>query len=175
MVMEARELRAFRAQLFLEEQKRLLDYWVSRASGADLPPRSALSPADIVPLLPHVSLIEFLPRPDVIRFRLAGGALWDIYGGEITGHTLDSRDWGETAGYWRRNYEIIAKERKPAAGMLPAPAAGKDHLVQFWLRLPMAGRAGGEMILLGLDICIAASKLENGMAGNAAARAAARG
>ena len=152
-------IRAFGAQLFLEEQRRIFDYWLALKGDADMPPRAALSPAGIPDLLPHVSLIELLPDPDVIRVRLAGTGLWDIHGREITGRTLANHDWGGNRDYWKRNYDLIRQQPRPVAGMLRAPAAGKDHLVQFWLRLPMSNGEDGGVILLGLDLCVAASKL----------------
>ncbi len=152
---------AFRAQLFLKEQQQLFDYWQSHRRGADFPSRECLTPSGLASLLPHVSLIELLPDPDVMRVRLAGSALWDIHGREITGKTLANDDWGGNREYWKRNYTLLRAEPEPATGILRAPAAGKDHMVQYWLRLPVSN--GDGIILLGLDICVAASKMDTGL------------
>ncbi len=151
--------RAFQAQLLLPQQRELFDYWQSRKQGGAAPSRDDISPADIPHLLPNVSLLELLPEPDLVRFRLAGTALWDVYGREMTGHTLSSAgNWGGSHSYWQRNYRLMAESRQPAAGMLRAPSAGREHLVHFWMRLPVRGRDDAPM-LLGLDICMAASRL----------------
>ncbi len=153
--------RAFRAQLFLPEQRQLFDYWLSRRGNGAMPMRSDISPADFPSLLPYVSILELRARPDIIRFRLAGTALWDMYGGEMTGCTLaDAGRWGDNHGYWERNYSLIAEEMQPAAGMLKAPSNDREHLVQFWIRLPLAGGDGRPDMLLGLDMCVAASRLK---------------
>ncbi|MDQ7010344.1 MAG: PAS domain-containing protein, partial [Mariprofundaceae bacterium] len=149
----------------LPEQRKLYDYWCELKRDRAMPARDEISPADFPGLLPYVLLVEVRPPPELIRVRLAGTALWDIHGGEITGRTLDD-SWGGNREYWRRNYELIAESRKPAAGMLRAPRVGKDHLVLFWLRLPLAGRGPDDLVLLGLDMCITASKLSGDMLGS---------
>ena len=153
--------RAFRAQLFLPEQRQLFDYWQSCRAGGSMPRRDDISPADFPSLLPYVSILEVLGQPKIIRFRLAGTALWDMYGGEMTGCTLADADlWGDNHEYWQRNYSLIAEEMQPAAGMLKAPSNGREHLVQFWMRLPLAGGDDRPNMLLGLDMCVAASRLK---------------
>ncbi len=154
--------RAFRAQLFLPEQRQLFDYWLSRRGSGNMPSRDDISPTDFPSLLPYVSILELRERPDIIRFRLAGTALWDMYGGEMTGCTLADADrWGGNHEYWQRNYSLIAEEMQPAAGMLKAPSNDREHLVQFWIRLPLAGGEGRPDMLLGLDMCVAASRLKD--------------
>ncbi len=154
--------RAFRAQLFLPEQRQLFDYWLSRRGSGVMPSRDDISPAHFPSLLPYVSILELKARPDIVRFRLAGTALWDMYGGEMTGCTLADADrWGDNHEYWQRNYSLIAEEMQPAAGMLKAPSNDREHLVQFWMRLPLAGGEGRPDMLLGLDLCVAASRLKS--------------
>ncbi len=154
--------RAFRAQLFLPEQRQLFDYWLTRRGSGVMPSRDDISPADFPSLLPYVSILELKARPDIVRFRLAGTALWDMYGGEMTGCTLaDAERWGDNHEYWQRNYSLIVEEMQPAAGMLKAPSNEREHLVQFWMRLPLAGGEGRPDMLLGLDLCVAASRLKD--------------
>ena len=164
-MMNRGEIRAFRAQLSLPAQVELFDYWISLSKSGALPAREDLSPADIPGLLPNICLLDVLPAPDYFRVRLAGTALRDIYGREITGETLAGSGWEASRDYWRRSIELVTGEDKPAAGMLRAPSQGKDHLVQFWLRLPLRGpRPDGRMIL-GLDICQTISAVDESLLG----------
>ena len=160
MMFDSGARRAFRAQLFLPEQRGLFDYWLSLHKAGALPSPGDIRPAEIAPLLPNVCLVEAREEPEVIRFRLAGTALWDIYGGEMTGRTLASAEgWGDNAEYWRRNYRLILEQGAPAAGMLRAPGSGLEHMAQFWMRLPLSSDGERPDMLLGLDMCIAASRM----------------
>lgn len=130
---------AFRAQLLIPEQRQLYDYWVdkSRAAGG-APARRDVSPTHFPRLLPFISLIEIEGPPRRFRVRLAGTRLRDIYDRETTGLYLDEIDWGDRHGYWMAAYERIAEAGKPAQGIVRGPRVQKDHLVQHWLRLPLA-------------------------------------
>ncbi len=160
MMFDSGARRAFRAQLFLPEQRGLFDYWLSLHKAGSLPVVRDIAPAEIAPLLPHICLLEARQDPEIIRFRLAGTALWDIYGGEMTGRTLASTEgWGDNAEYWRRNYRLILEQGAPAAGMLRAPGSGLEHMAQFWMRLPLSSTGERPDMLLGLDVCVAGSRL----------------
>jgi len=164
-MMTSGEIRAFRAQLSLPQQAELFDYWHSLSDSGDLPRRADFSPRDIPHLLPNICLLDMSPGPEVFRVRLAGTALREIYGREITSETLLSDGWEASRDYWRRSIEMVIREDRPAAGMLRAPSSDKDHLVQFWLRLPMQGTAPGERIILGLDISQAVSTVDKALLG----------
>lgn len=127
---------AFRAQLVVPEQRQLYDYWRSRVSDRALPSREDINPAEFARLLPNVSLIDV--EDGRFRVRLAGTRLRDIYDREVTGKYLDELDWGDKAEYWISAYRRVVENRQPAQGIVRSPRTGKDHLVQFWLRLPLS-------------------------------------
>ncbi len=83
-MMDRGEIRAFRAQLSLPAQVELFDYWMSLSKSGNLPAREDFSPADIPALLPNICLLDVRPAPEHFRVRLAGTALRDVYGREIT-------------------------------------------------------------------------------------------
>jgi len=166
-MMTSGDIRAFRAQLSLPAQVELFDYWLSLCEGPDIPRRAAFSPGGIPGLLPHVSLLEARPEPQVFRVRLAGTALRDLHGREITSETLQSPGWDGSRDYWLRIMRMIQETRQPAAGMLRAIDSGKDHLVQFWLRLPLRGPDPQQDMILGLDVCQTVSTLDGGLLGKA--------
>ena len=150
--------RAFRAQLVLSEQQQLYDYWCTKQSQRLLPTRQQINPAEIFKLLPNLSLIDIEPDPMKFRYRLAGTRLREIYDCEVTG--LELAECDVDIDYWKRTYVHIAETGKPAQGVIRGPGAEKEHLVQFWLRLPLATISGnGPAMLLGHDAIVPAEQL----------------
>ncbi len=147
MTVEASEA-AFRAQLVLREQRQLYDYWCDKRKANSLPCRSDISPAEFPHLLPNVSLIDIEFDPFRFRFRLAGTRLREIYDREVTGLYLANCHWDVNQDYWTKTYVRISQTGKPAQGVIRGPSAEKHHLVQFWLRLPLAtcGRRPGMLL-----------------------------
>ena len=153
---------AFRAQLVVPEQRQLYDYWLDCASGQDMPTRSDINPARIPRLLPYVTLVDIHDDIGKSRVRLAGTRLRDVYDREITGLCLDELDYGEKRDYWMAAYNHTAKEGKPTQGIVRGPRVTKEHLVQYWIKLPLAhaDKLGIGMILC-LDYFLSAIDDEN--------------
>jgi hypothetical protein len=161
---------AFRAQLVIPEHRQLYDYWIERADARRMPDRRDISPAHFPRLLPHVSLIEIGSETGRYRIRLAGTRLRDIYDCETTGLYLDELDWGDKRDYWLAAYHRIAAEGKPAQGAVRGPRTHKEHLVQFWLKLPLT--VGGDRVgmILCYDAFVPAAEIEASGLDRAAAR-----
>jgi hypothetical protein len=151
---------AFRAQLIVPEQRQLYDYWVSRARGRRMPSREDISPADFGRLLPNVSLIDVDAVHGRFRVRLAGTRLRDIYDREVTGKYLDELDWGDKTDYWISAYRRVVDNSRPAQGIVRGPRKGKDHLVQFWLRLPLSFDGKSVSMILCYDSFVPTVHLE---------------
>ena len=134
----------------MPEQRQLYDYWLEKAGSRAMPQRSDFHPAQVPRLLPYISLIEVTEGR--CRIRLAGTRLRDVYDRETTGLYVDQLDWGDKRDYWLAAYRRILEEGKPAQGVIRGPRLHKEHLVQYWLKLPMS-RAGAEGVamLLCLD------------------------
>jgi len=128
---------AFRAQLVIAEQRQLFDYWLEKASGRSMPERRDISPSHIPRLLPYVSLIDIEPGAGRCRIRLAGTRLRDVFDREITGLYVEDLDCGDNRDYWLAAYARIIEDGKPAQGVIRGPCQQQEHLVQFWLRLPL--------------------------------------
>ncbi len=129
---------AFRTQLVIPEQKTLFDYWHARTKGGRLPGRNDISPAGFARLLPMISLIDVERSPKRYRIRLAGTGLHDIYQNEITGKYLDEFDRDCKGEYWLSACCRVVDRKKPAQGIIRSTIKSQDHLVQFWLRLPLS-------------------------------------
>ncbi len=143
--------RAFRAQLVMQGQRELFDYWLYSAGKRLMPARSDLDPLKVPRLLPHIGLIDFRDGFDRGLFRLAGTRLRDIYGQELTGKKVREVFGGRCGAYWARIHHRMARTRLPAHGVVRGPAAGRDHVVLFWLRLPLSDDGGRVDRILCLD------------------------
>lgn len=133
---------AFRAQLAIRGQRELFDYWLQSAGARAMPARADLDPLKVPRLLPNLGLIDLRGGFDQGLFRLAGTRLRDVYGKEITGRRLSDVFSGESAAYWQSIHARVAEEAMPAHGVIRGPAEGREHVVLFWLRLPLSDDGG---------------------------------
>lgn len=148
---------AFRAQLVVPEQRQIYDYWLNCAGTKSIPCRADINPAHIPRLLPYVSLIDVDPALQNSRVRLAGTRLRDVYDREITGLRIEDLDLGSKRDYWMAAYRHTANESKPTQGIVRGPRVNKEHLVQYWIRLPLSNADGdGIRMILGLDYFLSA-------------------
>ena len=158
---------AFRAQLLIPEQRQLYDYWVAKSSHGGLPLRRDVSPAHFPKLLPFISLIDVEAGTGRFKVRLAGTRLRDIYDRETTGLYLDDIDWGDKHDYWMASYAHLVKDAKPAQGTIRGPRVQKEHMVQYWLRLPLSVGGDGVGLILCYDAFLSAVEEEQqAVAGN---------
>ena len=116
-----------------------------------MPDRKDISPADIPRLLPWISLIEVEKSPRRYRVRLAGTRLREVYDRETTGLYLDEFDLGDKRDYWQTAYERLTEDGKPSQGIVRGPRLHKEHLVQYWLRLPLCNGEGRVGMILCYD------------------------
>jgi hypothetical protein len=166
---------AFRAQLVIPEQRQLFEYWLDRAAGAAMPARRDIRPADIPHLLPNISLLDILRSPCRFRFRLAGTRVRDIYDREVTGLYLEDIDWGAQVDYWRTAHERVADTGRPAQGVVRSLRGSKDHLVHFWLRLPLVTEGPEPSMILGYDVSVPVSQMPDAVDAPALSLAVAAG
>ncbi len=151
---------AIRAQLMLPEQRQLFDYWYDRLTDFSLPLRADINPVHFPRLLPGISLVDVAEDIGQSRVRLAGTRLRDIYDREITGLSIDQIGWGDRHDYWMTAYQHTIAKRIPTQGILRGPVVHKEHLVQYWMKLPLT-RSGGNNVdmILCLD-CFVPAPLE---------------
>ena len=144
--------RAFRAQLVMQGQRELFDYWLQSAGARRMPARSDLDPLKVPRLLPSIGLIDLRDGLDDASFRLAGTQLRDIYGQEITGKRAGEVFSGDQADYWRRIHARVMENGFPLHGVVRGPAKDRDHVVLFWLRLPLSEDGGRVDRILCYDV-----------------------
>ncbi len=158
------ESTAFRAQLVVPEQRQMFDYWQKCAGTNSFPTRSCFKPMAVPRLLPGISLIEVNPENLAkSKIRLAGTRLREAYDREVTGTLVEDLDWDAKRNYWIESLKRVVHEALPTQGILRGPRQHKDHLVQYWLRLPLGTSVTGVNMILGFDyFALAPLQMENG-------------
>jgi hypothetical protein len=147
---------AFRAQLLVPEQRQLYDYWLACAKDLDFPCRADIKPFALPRLLPGISLVDVAADISASKVRLAGTKLREIYDREITGCAISELDWGDKQDYWLESYKRVVQLGLPAQGIVKAPRQVKDHMVQYWLRLPLGTSATGVTMVMCYDYFVTA-------------------
>jgi hypothetical protein len=144
--------RAFRAQLVIQGQRTLFDHWLGAAGTRTMPSRSDIDPFSVPKLLPNIGLIDAGGGLREAKFRLAGTKLHDVYGREITGERVGQVFSGGQANYWHRVHERVVEKAVPHHGVVRGPAEGREHIVLFWLRLPLSDDGSTVNRILCLDV-----------------------
>lgn len=142
----------------MPEQRQLYDYWLAQAGDQVMPARSDIRPESIPRMLPCISLIDVAPELGRSRIRLAGTKLREIYDREVTGMHLDEFDWGDKKAYWLATYQYVIAEQKPTQGVLRGPLVHKEHVIQYWLRLPLRTTTDAVSMILCYDYFMPSSE-----------------
>ncbi len=137
----------FRAQLVIHEQREVYDYWLGRAGERPMPSRADIKPEHLTRYLPSISLIEPGPGLDRTIVRLAGTKLREIYGVEPTRKSVAEITAGSSCQYWQDVYARLVETGRPMHGAIRGPVAGREHIVMFWLKLPLSDGDGVNRIL----------------------------
>ncbi len=142
----------------MPEQRQLFDYWTEKSRNGAMPLRSDINPAHIPRILNGISLVDVSADKALWRIRLAGTRLREIYDREVTGMLIEDLDWGDKHDYWMAAYQRTIAEGKPTQGVVRGPRLHKEHLVQYWLKLPLATSGDGVGMLLCYDYFCSASE-----------------
>jgi hypothetical protein len=109
-------------------------YWRSKTTGADIPPRSAIDPLELKPLLPYMIVAEIEAEPFRVLYRLAGTKVVEMNGIELTGRYLDTLD-EDGANFTQQGiaaYRQAWSTRKPVYGTYSWPTpSGARYQVEF--------------------------------------------
>lgn len=151
--------RAFRAQLVVPEMRQLYDYWLEQAAGQALPSRASINPCHVPRLLSGMSLIDVETDIEQSRIRLAGTRLREVYDREVTGMVIGALPWGSRREYWLAAYRRTIEQAQPTQGVLRGPQLNKEHVVQYWLRLPLRTTSEAVSMILCYDYFVPASEI----------------
>lgn len=157
--MKVPTVEAFRSQLVIAEQRQLYDYWLEKSGDSFIPSRKDISPSHFPRLLPFVSLIERDKEVGRFKIRLSGTRLREIYEREVTGCYVEELGCVDRPDYWSVTYEQIVNTARPAQGVVRGPSVTTDHLVQFWLRLPLSSGGSDVDMILAYDRFVPAMEM----------------
>ncbi len=132
----------------------LFAYWQSARAQGRLPRRKDIDPSGFRRLLPWISLIDVMPPPQDYRVRLAGTALYGLFGHEITGRRLGEIYPQAAAENWRRELGGVVERRRPAVGYHTLAWRGGANMTVLWLRLPLIDETGKVEMILGYDAAV---------------------
>lgn len=141
----------------------LFAYWASLRGSGRLPGRRDIDPGKFKRHLPTISLIDVIPEPLDFRMRLAGTALYGVYGREITGRMVSEVYAGSAVDYWRSELAQVVKERRPSVGAHNLAWRGASHLSILWLRLPLATNGRDVDMILGFDAVVGMAPVASGI------------
>ncbi len=150
---------AFRAQLVVPEQRQLYDYWSQQAGSNAMPRRADINPTMMPRLLPGISLVDVGPTLELCRVRLAGTRLREIYDREVTGLLVSDLPCGNRLDYWMAAYRRTIEQATPTQGVVRGPQINKEHVVQYWLKLPLRTNSNAVDMVLCYDHFVPASEL----------------
>jgi hypothetical protein len=88
-----------------------MSYWLGFVAQKGYMTRADLDPSDIVPLLPHIGLIDILPGD--FRYRLVGTHMNSMFGIDFTGGHLKTVKSGRYAQFLWDLYRLCAEQRMP--------------------------------------------------------------
>ena len=124
----------------------ILRYWNTKRGERFAPPRSAIDPTDFIESLPRVKLVDVLRGPEGnldFRFRLAGTAIGNILGTELT-HLrpldLQPPQFGTMV---HKHYEQCVRERRPLLHKVEIDSVRRIH---NYARLLLPLSSDGEQV-----------------------------
>jgi len=91
--------------------RNIYQYWMDMKGERIMPARSDLNPADIVPLLPYLVLVDVEQQPRRYKYRLVGTETVKAMGYDVTGKYLDELPRIEKHVKTRSDW--LVKEKRP--------------------------------------------------------------
>lgn len=91
--------------------RKIYQYWLDMKGARSMPARADLNPADIVSLLPYISLIDVEEPPRRYKFRLVGTETVKAMGLDVTGKYLDQLPRVEQ--YLKDRYDNLVETKTP--------------------------------------------------------------
>lgn len=124
-------------------------YWNDLRRGRSMPSRSDIDPADIVPQLPFIGLVDVIEGGCDFRFRLLGTALDYAFGDYYTGWRLSEVEREDLRRIFSAAFLPPARDGKPyrRSGLLSI--SDKEHVRFDLVALPLSSDdAQADMLFL---------------------------
>ena len=121
-----------------------LDYWTKARGERAMPARADLDPMEMIPLLPHVILLDVLRDPLDFRYRLIGTLVEEHMSAPYTGRRFSEFE-GQRAPsrIWTCNERVVT-ERQPIRSDIPYIGPKADFTTMEDIMMPLS--ADGESV-----------------------------
>ncbi|PCI31949.1 MAG: hypothetical protein COB54_08730 [Alphaproteobacteria bacterium] len=116
--------------------KGIYQYWLDMKGDRIMPSRADLHPADIVRLLPNISLIDVEPKTHRYRMRLVGSETVRAMDKDITGKYLD--ELPEIERHLKERYDWIVRQKRPYYISDKLLWSKKSFLTYYSVGLPLS-------------------------------------
>lgn len=124
----------------------IYQYWNDMKGDRSMPSRDDLNPADIVRLLPHLTLVDVEPETGRYKFRLIGTETVKSMGFDITGKYLD--ELPKVERYLKERYDWLVKEKRPYFIFDKLKWSQKSFIEYYVLGLPLSANGKDVNMLL---------------------------
>jgi hypothetical protein len=106
-------------------------YWLAKKDTRFAPPRSAIRPEELRPLLPTMALAEVIGEPPRFRFRLFGTGLVEAYGEDVTGRFSDEIDLDWIGDRIHEEARKVVDERRISVALIRFVKATDGRYLQY--------------------------------------------
>lgn len=118
-------------------------YWSAKCAGREMPARGDIEPADIVPLLPYLVLMDVLRDaqpgwPLDFRYRLIGTHVDIMMNGRYTGKCMSELPHQQPGSRIWQSLEAVTLARAPRVNRVPYIGPHKDFISVVDMVMPLS-------------------------------------
>ena len=119
-----RDAGSFRTEIVL----RASEYWYGKLSGNRLPARADIRPEEILPILPHVFLVDVSYQPLAFKFRLIGTEIDRLAARSYTGAGVNETEYARDWERIHEQYRNVIETRAPRLDINNAVWTGREFI-----------------------------------------------
>lgn len=134
-----------------------LNYWHSKRGPRLMPARDDIRPEEIRRLLPGICLLDLDYRAghlERLRFRLAGTALYDMIGRDVTGLCLHDIIPPPVYRRVRHQFTQIIADGRPRYRRITWPRGPRPHVVYERILAPLGPPDGAPTMFIGMHAIV---------------------
>jgi hypothetical protein len=131
-------------------------YWNGKRRGRAMPQRADIDPAEIVPLLPHIFMVDIKRDPLLFKYRLIGTAIVDFLGRDFTGRAIDatSYDPAKAAELQKIIATAVTQARPVACKGTVFYVPGREWMLTEAVLMPLSKDGVTVDIIIGAQIAL---------------------
>lgn len=129
-------------------------YWNGKRRGRAMPQRADIDPAEIVPLLPHIFMVDVGRDPPLFKYRLIGTAIVEFLGRDFTGRAIDATNYdpAQAAELQKIIATAVASARPVACKGTVFYVPGREWMLTEAVLMPLSKDGRTVDIIIGAQI-----------------------